>query len=45
MLLSTRQSIKEIAHATGWFDAAHFCRQFRHATGFSPKEYRLQTHT
>ena len=39
-LIATRQTIADIAAAAGFYDQAHFCHQFRQATGYSPREFR-----
>ena len=39
-LLHSDLSVKEIAHATGFPDAAYLSRVFRSITGFAPIEYR-----
>jgi AraC-like DNA-binding protein len=44
LLLNTDMSVKEVARESGFFDAAHFCRQFSKFTGFSPAIYRRQAH-
>lgn len=36
-------SVKEIAAACGFADAAHFCKAFRAATGHSPTEWRMDS--
>jgi AraC-like DNA-binding protein len=40
MLLSTNQSIREIATATGYRDPFYLSRAFRRAVGVSPGQYR-----
>ena len=40
MLLSTNDSIREIATATGYRDPFYLSRAFRRAVGVSPSEYR-----
>ena len=42
LLANTRLGIKEIAEKSGWYDGAHFCRQFQNATGFTPTAFRTQ---
>lgn len=42
LLLNTRYSIATIAFSVGYQDALLFSKVFRHATGFSPSEYRQQ---
>ncbi|MDR1280091.1 MAG: AraC family transcriptional regulator [Opitutaceae bacterium] len=39
-LAETALSVKEIAAACGYTDAAHFCHHFRRATGFTPRAWR-----
>ena len=39
-LLETGRSVKQIAAACGFTDSAHFCRQFKAATGRTPTEHR-----
>ncbi len=39
-LITTRQSIGEIAMATGFFDQSHFTKRFRKNTGMTPLAYR-----
>ena len=39
-LLATDQSLASIAVAAGFSDQAHFCRQFKAATGTTPGAYR-----
>ncbi|SAK79477.1 AraC family transcriptional regulator [Caballeronia fortuita] len=39
--LFAARSIKEVAFESGFSDAAHFSRAFRHRFGVSPREYRL----
>jgi len=40
LLLSSLDSITEIAGKSGFGDSAYFARAFRQATGMSPREYR-----
>ncbi|WP_227747050.1 helix-turn-helix domain-containing protein [Paraburkholderia franconis] len=35
---------KQIAHALGFEDAAHFSRYFRKQTGATPKEFQAAAH-
>jgi AraC-like DNA-binding protein len=38
-LLSTRQSLTEIAFATGFHDQSHFIHAFKRMTGHTPKAF------
>lgn len=40
ILLSSNESIQEIGRQVGLADAATFSRRFRHAVGYSPREFR-----
>jgi AraC-like DNA-binding protein len=40
LLRETPQSVKEIATACGFTDAAHFCKEFKKRTGHTPGEMR-----
>lgn len=40
LLLTTRQSATEIAHALGYCDGAHFSHLFKRYRGVSPREFR-----
>lgn len=40
LLANTKLSVKEIAHETGYFDAAYFSRTFSKYFDMSPKQYR-----
>lgn len=42
MLLSTSESIQQIAARLGYENPSHFIRQFRSRTGFSPSAYRKE---
>jgi AraC family transcriptional regulator len=39
-LVRAKGRIADIAHALGYADEAHFCRDFRHYTGLYPAKYR-----
>lgn len=39
-LKETDKSLIQIAFESGFCDQSHFCRVFRNATGFAPKEFR-----
>jgi AraC family transcriptional regulator len=45
-LMSNRPTmpLSEIALATGFFDQSHFCRAFKHVTGFTPNRFRQDHH-
>ena len=46
MLTETDQSIVQVAHASGFYDHAHFSRSFRRTMNMTPSEYRrLHQHT
>jgi AraC-like DNA-binding protein len=40
ILLEPDSSLAEVAQACGFYDAFHFSRQFKKATGLSPSEFR-----
>ncbi len=42
LIRSTRYSFEEIAYQTGFYDPAHFCRQFRNRIGQTPSQYRKE---
>lgn len=42
MLVDTTKSVSEIAHSCGFRDHSAFTRAFRSATGFTPREFRIQ---
>jgi AraC-like DNA-binding protein len=44
VLLTTDENITEIAFAVGFNDSNYFTRQFRKATGRSPREFRAHHH-
>jgi AraC family transcriptional regulator len=39
-LAETREPIARVASEVGFYDQAHFCHEFKKATGCSPREYR-----
>lgn len=39
-LKETNKSLIQIAFESGFCDQSHFCRIFRNATGFAPREFR-----
>jgi len=39
-ILETKHTLADIALAAGFSDQSHFCRAFKLATGFSPRQYR-----
>lgn len=39
-LVETGESIAQVANDLGFYDQAHFCHEFKKATGCSPTEYR-----
>jgi AraC-like DNA-binding protein len=39
-LMNTSRSLTAIAHEAGYFDQAHFCRDFKTLSGITPTEYR-----
>lgn len=45
ILIETKQTVAEIAHACGFYDHAHFSRSFRRIMNASPSEYRSRQHT
>lgn len=42
LLVSTDLSISDIAYACGYENVEHFCRQFKRASGRTPKQYRKE---
>jgi AraC-like DNA-binding protein len=42
--LKEKQSLAGIAHDSGYFDQAHFTKDFRRFTGFTPQQYHEQVH-
>lgn len=42
-LRQTTAPLRDIAHDCGFYDQAMFCRQFRQATGLTPRQYRDAT--
>ncbi len=42
LLLDGRLSVTQVAHASGFYDAAQLCRHFRGSVGISPAAYRRQ---
>ncbi len=40
LMLSTQQSLTDVALASGFCDQAHFCRRFRRITGKTPNAWR-----
>lgn len=40
VLLGSEASLSAVAHATGFADHSHLCRQFRDTFGLTPSEYR-----
>jgi AraC-like DNA-binding protein len=40
MLQTTGLTVKEIAESCGFYDATHFCKQFRKSVGVSPRAFR-----
>ncbi len=41
-MASPRRTLTEIALSAGYYDQAHFCRDFRSFAGMTPQEYRAQ---
>ena len=42
LLTTTRNSVGDIAAATGFYDQSHFTKRFRKVTGITPLTYRKQ---
>jgi len=42
LLVNSKQSITEIAYATGFYDHSHFSKQFKKELKLSPREYRTK---
>jgi AraC family transcriptional regulator len=40
LLLGTKNSIADVAHASGFADHAHLCRYFKDSTGLTPSAFR-----
>jgi AraC family transcriptional regulator len=40
LLLTTKNSIADVAHASGFADHAHLCRSFKDSTGLTPSAFR-----
>ena len=40
LLRDPRTTIGSVAHAAGYYDHAHFCRDFRRFAGMTPQAYR-----
>ena len=43
LLRVPRVTIGAVAHAAGYYDHAHFCRDFRRFAGMTPQDYRADT--
>jgi AraC family transcriptional regulator len=43
-IADTSQTMARVAHATGFADEAHLCREFSKATGFTPARFRRLGH-
>lgn len=42
MMHTDEGTLTDIAYDAGFYDQAHFCRTFKHYTGITAKQYRLQ---
>ena len=40
LLSSTNLSVSAVMEKVGFYDSAHFCKQFKSATGYSPRAFR-----
>ena len=41
-LLQRAETLTEVAHRAGYYDQAHFCRDFKELSGMTPGDYRSQ---
>ena len=39
-LATSANAVSHVAHATGYADQSHLCREFKRATGYTPVQYR-----
>lgn len=44
LLLTTKKSIADVAHSSGFADHSHLCRSFRKSTGLTPSAFRETVH-